>query len=39
MAGISAITGADDPTAAARELSEAVDGTPVEAEAVEADDD
>ncbi|MFD1641862.1 thiamine phosphate synthase [Halohasta litorea] len=41
VAVISAITGADDPTAAARELSEAVDGASVEAEAetVEADDD
>ncbi|MEA1932551.1 MAG: thiamine phosphate synthase [Euryarchaeota archaeon] len=39
VAVISAITGADDPTAAARELSEAVDGATVEAEAVEADDD
>jgi thiamine-phosphate pyrophosphorylase len=39
VAVISAITGADDPAAAARELSEAVDGTAVEAEAVEADDD
>ena len=39
MAVISAIAGADDPAAAARKLSEAVDGTAVDAEAVEADDD
>jgi len=39
VAVISAIAGADDPAAAARKLSEAVDGTAVDAEAVEADDD
>ena len=37
VAVISAITGADDPTAAARQLREAVDGAAVEA--IEADDD